>query len=76
MLPQDKIVIEDLTFGVLPDDHDVNVVVTSFDAEVRLDVKDVDELGRNVIKLFTDVIYESSQQARVFVYGKPFQPLD
>jgi hypothetical protein len=30
--------------------------------------------GPNVIKLFTDVIYECLQQARVFVHGTPFQP--
>ncbi len=31
-------------------------------------------LGGNLIKLFTAVIYEFSQSARVFVLGKPFQP--
>ncbi len=30
--------------------------------------------GANVIKLFTDVLYECSSLARVFVTYKPFQP--
>jgi hypothetical protein len=30
--------------------------------------------GPNVIKLFTDVIYEFSYYARVFVPSNPFQP--
>jgi hypothetical protein len=31
--------------------------------------------GANVIKLFTPVVYELSYKARVFVIGKPFEPI-
>jgi hypothetical protein len=30
--------------------------------------------GLNLIRIFTDVVYECSKQAKVFVPGEPFQP--
>lgn len=39
------------TFSILSDEHDVDVVVTSLDADAGLDVQDVDEQVESVSQL-------------------------